>query len=317
MYIYIILLIICILLCLFREKLIDKKKLFIVYGFSFLFYGFFFVVLINKLFEMKKLLLLTFLGLSPALIAGNGKPFLIEMSSQSELGSSFTLVVQYSSSLSWSALNRASIRATGGYEVSAPKFGVAPGSFELTVRRGGSNISGEEIQVPEWEGIIIVGIDNITGVKINGNSGVNLTAQYDENSFGSNGIEGGGVNPNPKDEEPEDSGSSSSGPAQATSSNVAPLASSSHGSASKVTKGEVEILPSGSANEFDIVTVGEILLRGVTIHDQSGKQVFPYIESTSSGKHIHIDLSTLRAGLYILMIDLSGSKSITRKIFKS
>jgi hypothetical protein len=282
---------------------------------------------------MKKILLtiasVLYLGM---LSAGSGKEYVLELQSPPAEGEVLEVSVQQSGK--YSDPSELKLALGSSLELLNVRIGTNPGEIIVTVRgkRNGKQLPEYGNPISNPHGIVIVGIDNITGVKVDNGGGVDVTAK-DESNQGNNGIEGGDAfNPDPKDDDedpivpgqpsqnnpvsdlPEENSTSSSMSSQTFGTD------DSRGrvnpETNKQVKGDVSIFPNPADGQSEIVTVGEILMRGVQVYDQSGKPVTAFLPATDGGLRVALDLSQFRPGLYIVMVQTTNNRTITKKLYR-
>jgi hypothetical protein len=282
---------------------------------------------------MKKILLniaaFLYIGM---LSAGSGKEYVLELQSPPAEGEVIEVSIQYSGE--YSNPNDLKLALGASLELLNVRVGNNPGEIIVSVRgkRRGKDIPDYGNPISNPHEIIIVGIDNITGVKADNGGGVDVTAK-DETNNGNNGIDGGDAfNPDPKDddEEPIIPGQPSQNnpvsvlpeentatfPMSAQTFGTTESRGQSNPETNKQIKGDVSIFPNPADGQSEIVTVGEILMRGVQVYDQSGKPVTAFLPATDGGLRVGLDLSQFRPGLYIVMVQTTTNRTITKKLYR-
>jgi hypothetical protein len=175
---------------------------------------------------------------------------------------------------------------------------IVPGGVTVVLEFDGVIPSNGKVIVDEpW---VIVGIDNITGVRSEGNNNddVTFTQRFAANN---NHIDEGGSG--------SDQGNNNSGTSTETE-NDAP--SNSSGNTGNTTISEIGIYPNPVSSKATVVTVGEILLRSVQVYDLSGRMVG---DVKANNNRAEFDLSGYNNGVYMVMVQTNEGTKI-HKIFK-
>jgi len=281
---------------------------------------------------MKKLLLpILFLLPFALLTAGSGKEIVLELQQPPAEGELCELTLQTDGV--FTNTDDLDINPGAYLELVSVRVTTIPGEIVVTLRgrRGGKVLPAEGTSIGGPHGVVIVGIDNITGIKADNGGGVDVTAKG-EGSNGNNGIEGGdSFNPDPKDEDeaPIIPGQPAQNAEQTTIQEplnlqqgpIAPPVSNENSvranpESSKQVKGDVSIVPNPANEQTDIVTVGEILMRGVQVYDQSGKPVTEFLPVLEGDTKISLDLRQFKPGLYIVMVHTTTGRILTKKLYR-
>lgn len=175
---------------------------------------------------------------------------------------------------------------------------IVPGGVTIVLEFDGVIPSSGKVVVDEpW---VIVGIDNITGVRSEGNNNddVTFTQRFAAHN---NGIDGGGSG---SDHSNNNSGTSTESEDETPTNPV--------NNSGNTTISEVGIYPNPVASKATVVTVGEILLRSVQVYDLSGRIVG---EVQANNNVAEFDLSGYNNGVYMVMVHTNEGTKV-HKIYK-
>lgn len=243
------------------------------------------------------MLILAVLIPSANLLAGNEKPVMISVRGKNFINSEIT--VQINADIINGKVN---ITPVNGVNVSKVERTINGINITLSNNGGSVNFGGKD---DYFDIMTIVGIDNITGVFVDNNStdASHRTLSTLNNIFDDSETNTGTGNSN-----------SGATPFIYNEENMGNEESGSGGNVYVPKSAGFTIYPNPVQQEANIVTVGEILGKSITVVDLSGR-VHKVIRQNVQGRST-INLSDLQPGIYMIIMETENGKSYVQRISK-
>lgn len=176
---------------------------------------------------------------------------------------------------------------------------IVPGGVTILFEFDGVIPSSGKVLIDEpW---VIVGIDNITGVRSEGNNNNDHVTFTQRFAASNSNLDEGGAG--------SDNGNNNSGTSTESEDETPSNPVSNTGN---TTISEIGIYPNPVASKATVVTVGEILLRSVQVYDLSGRIVG---DVQAKNNQAEFDLSGYNNGVYMVMVHTNEGTKV-HKIFK-